>query len=75
MIEVKNYIDGKWVAGSGASFESFNPATGETLSRAPVSGAVEVAIAVAAARRAFDEGGWRWTKGSLRAAALLKLAD
>jgi hypothetical protein len=25
VIEVKNYIDGKWVAGSGASFESFNP--------------------------------------------------
>ena len=75
MIEVKNYIDGKWVAGSGASFESFNPATGETLSRAPASGAAEVASAVAAARRAFDEGGWRWTKGSVRAAALLKLAD
>ena len=43
--------------------------------RAPVSGAAEVASAVAAARRAFDEGGWRWTKGSVRAAALLKLAD
>jgi len=75
VIEVKNYIDGKWVAGSGASFESFNPAAGGTLSRAPVSGAAEVASAVAAARRAFDEGGWRWTKGSVRAAALLKLAD
>ena len=34
-----------------------------------------MASAVAAARRAFDEGGWRWTKGSARAAALLKLAD
>ena len=37
--------------------------------------ATEVASAVAEARRAFDEGGWRWTKGSLRAVALLKLAD
>ena len=75
MIEVKNYIGGNWVAGSEDSFASYNPTTGETLSRAPVSDAAAVAAAVAAARKAFDAGGWRWTKGSVRAAALLKLAD
>jgi acyl-CoA reductase-like NAD-dependent aldehyde dehydrogenase len=75
VIEVSNYIDGKWVAGDGPTFESFNPATGEILARAPASGGTAVGAAVAAARRAFDQGGWRWTKGSVRAAALLKLAD
>jgi len=59
VIEVKNYIGGNWVAGSGDFFESYNPATGETLSQAPVSGAAEVRAAVAAARKAFDAGGWR----------------
>src|SRR5207237_2870660 len=75
VIEVKNYVDGKWVAGRGSAFESFNPATGERLAQAPVSDAAAVASAVAAARHALDAGGWRWTKGSARAAALLKLAD
>ncbi|HSD34409.1 MAG TPA: aldehyde dehydrogenase family protein [Alphaproteobacteria bacterium] len=74
-LTVRNYIDGKWIDGTGARFESVNPATGEVLASAPVSGGAEVAAAVAAARRAFDAGDWRWRKGSERAAALLKLAD
>ena len=61
--------------GQGARFESVNPATGQVLASAPVSGAEEVAAAVAAARRAFDTGDWRWRKGSERASALLALAD
>jgi betaine-aldehyde dehydrogenase len=72
---VRNYVDGKWVDASGRRFESVNPASGEVLASAPVSGPDEVAAAVAAARRAFDQGDWRWRKGSDRARALLKLAD
>jgi acyl-CoA reductase-like NAD-dependent aldehyde dehydrogenase len=72
---VRNYIDGRWVAGSGPTFDSINPSTGQVLASAPVSGAEEVASAVAAARRAFDHGDWRWRKGSDRAGALLALAD
>jgi acyl-CoA reductase-like NAD-dependent aldehyde dehydrogenase len=75
VIEVKNYIDGRWVRSTGERFASFNPTTGEKLSEAAASDAAAVGEAVAAARRAFDEGDWRWTKGSTRAAALLKLAD
>jgi acyl-CoA reductase-like NAD-dependent aldehyde dehydrogenase len=75
VIEVKNYIDGRWVGFDGPSFESSNPATGATVARAPVSDPATVGAAVTAARRAFEDGGWRWTKGSVRAAALLKLAD
>ena len=74
-LTVRNYIDGKWIDGTGPRFESVNPATAEVLASAPVSGEAEVAAAVAAARRAFDAGDWRWRKGSERAAALLKLAD
>ena len=75
MIEVKNYVDARWVLPAGASFESFNPSTGEKLALAPASDAAAVGAAVSAARRAFDHGDWRWTKGSQRAAALLKLAE
>jgi acyl-CoA reductase-like NAD-dependent aldehyde dehydrogenase len=75
LIEVRNYIDGRWVDFGGPSFESVNPTTGEKLARAPVSDQGAVNAAVAAARRAFDSGGWRWTKGSVRAAALWRLAD
>ena len=64
-LTVRNYIDGRWVAGSGPHFESINPSTGEVLASAPLSGAEEVASAVAAARRAFDVGDWRWRKGSV----------
>ena len=74
-LTVRNYIDGEWVDGTGARFESVNPATGQVLASAPLSGAAEVASAVAAARRAFDRGDWRWRKGSARASALLSLAD
>lgn len=72
---VRNYIDGTWIDGTGPRFESVNPATGQVLASASVSGPDEVAAAVSAARRAFDTGGWRWRKGADRARALLALAD
>jgi acyl-CoA reductase-like NAD-dependent aldehyde dehydrogenase len=75
VIEVKNYIGGRWVDPGGARFESVNPATQRPLASAPLSDAKAVDAAVGAARRSFDKGDWRWRKGSQRAAALLKLAD
>ena len=36
MIEVRNYVDGKWVDAAGGRFKSLNPATGEPLARAAV---------------------------------------
>jgi acyl-CoA reductase-like NAD-dependent aldehyde dehydrogenase len=75
MMQVKNYVGGAWVDPGGARFESRNPATQQPLASAPASDAQAVDAAVSAARRAFDQGGWRWRKGSGRAAALLKLAD
>ena len=75
MIEVQNYVGGNWVDAAGARFRSINPATGEALAEAPATDAAGVDAAVRAARRAFDDGDWRFRKGSERGAALLKLAD
>lgn len=75
MIRVENYVAGAWSDPGTSRFESRNPATGEPLASAPASDAAAVDRAVRAARRAFDEGDWRWRKGSERAAPLLALAD
>src|SRR5262245_39566923 len=72
---VSNYVDGAWVDPKVERFCSVNPATGQPLASAPVSDAAAVDAAVQAARRAFDQGGWRWRKGSERAKALLAFAD
>jgi betaine-aldehyde dehydrogenase len=49
-----------------------NPATGEEIAQAPLSGAADVDLAVAAARRAFD--GWSQTTPADRSEALLGIA-
>lgn len=48
----ENYIDGAFVAATGATIDVANPATGELLARVPDSDAATVDAAVAAARRA-----------------------
>ena len=53
------FINGQWVdAASGKTFETPNPATGETLARIAEGDAEDVDRAVRAARRAFEEGPW-----------------
>ncbi|HLH13213.1 MAG TPA: aldehyde dehydrogenase family protein, partial [Solirubrobacteraceae bacterium] len=71
---LSNFIDGERCASSGGQTEAvLNPATGEQLARAPVSGEQDVARAVAAARRAFD--GWSSATPAQRSQALLAIAD
>jgi len=63
---LQNSIDGKWVdAADGERFDVFDPATGEVIATAPNSKQADVDRAVAAARRAFDEGTW-WPGTSAR---------
>lgn len=70
------YIDGKFVpAASGKTFPVFNPATGEVIARVPEAEQEDVDRAVAAARRAFDDGKWTRLAPSLRGRLLWKLAD
>jgi aldehyde dehydrogenase (NAD+) len=58
--ESRMLIDGKLVpASDGASYENINPATEEVLGRVADATVDDVDAAIAAARRAFDETGWR----------------
>lgn len=55
VLSVHNYINGKFVPHGDDTrwIESCNPATGEVNARLPDSGAIEVQLAVHAAREAF----------------------
>ena len=53
------FIDGEWVdAASGQTFDTPNPATGETLAQVAEGDAEDINRAVGAARRAFEDGPW-----------------
>ncbi len=71
------YIDGKWVdPRSEATFETYNPATGESLDVIASAGPDDAAAAVESARRAFE--GEHWGPSSAprdRAALLFKVAE
>jgi phenylacetaldehyde dehydrogenase len=69
-------IGGKFVrAASGKTFPVYNPATGEVIAQVPEAEAVDVDMAVRAARKAFDEGAWRRMSASQRGRLLWKLAE
>ncbi len=55
MIAGRNLIGGNWVEGSGAAFQSLDPATGEVLWQGAASTAEDVEAALAAARAAFAD--------------------
>jgi alpha-ketoglutaric semialdehyde dehydrogenase len=70
----KNFIGGEWVdAASGETFESRNPATGETIGAFPKSGAEDVGRAVAAAKEAFED--WRLVPAPKRGELLVRFAQ
>jgi succinate-semialdehyde dehydrogenase/glutarate-semialdehyde dehydrogenase len=63
------YIDGKWIAASsGATFDSTNPATGETLGSVADAGAEDARAAIEAAGRAL--GPWSQLTAYQRSAYL-----
>ena len=67
-------IGGEWVeAEAGALFETYNPATGELITRCANASPADVDRAVKAAEAAFE--GWSRTSAAERAALLLKAAD
>jgi len=68
-------IDGDWrVAGAAAPIEVRDPATGQVLAEVGAGSAADVASAVEAARRAFDDGRWSGLSPAARQDALLRLA-
>jgi betaine-aldehyde dehydrogenase len=76
MIRKKMYIDGEWVAAdSGKEREILNPFDSSVIASVPEAGRGETRRAIAAARRAFDEGGWPQTPAAERARLVFKLAE
>ncbi|MDC0657384.1 aldehyde dehydrogenase [Leisingera sp. SS27] len=70
------FIDGKFIdAASGRTFASVNPATGEVLAQVSECDEEDVNSAVAAGRRAFEDGRWSRMAPGDRKAVMLKLAD
>ncbi|SQD99815.1 MULTISPECIES: aldehyde dehydrogenase family protein [unclassified Parafrankia] len=70
------YIDGAWRDSDGDGvLEVLNPATEEVIGAVPDGTVSDVDRAVAAARRAFDEGPWPTLSANERATVLLRMAD
>ena len=72
----EHYIGGRFCpSASGATFETLNPSTNEVLALAADGREEDVAAAVTAARRAFDDGPWPRMKAAARAAVLRRVAQ
>jgi acyl-CoA reductase-like NAD-dependent aldehyde dehydrogenase len=70
------FIGGEWTAGEATgSIEVINPATEDVIGQVPEATAKDAVRAIEAARRAFDEGPWPWTKPAERAAVLVRMAE
>jgi phenylacetaldehyde dehydrogenase len=69
-------INGEIVqAVSGKTFPVYNPATGTVIANVPEGDKADVDLAVAAARKAFDDGVWAKVSPSGRGKMLWKMAD
>ncbi|MCX5043840.1 aldehyde dehydrogenase family protein [Aldersonia sp. NBC_00410] len=70
------HVDGTWVAPvDGGTREIRNPADGTVIAKVDEAGSVDVARAVAAARRAFDAGLWSTRPKEERAGLLVRVAE
>jgi len=69
-------IGGKWVeATGGRTYDVPNPATEEIVGRAPDASREDMQRAIAAARKAFEDGAWRRSTPRDRARVLHAIAD
>ncbi|MBX5446162.1 aldehyde dehydrogenase family protein [Sphaerobacter sp.] len=69
-------IGGQFVpAASGETFPTYNPATNEVIAHVPKAGREDVNRAVAAARKAFDEGPWGKMTPMERAKRMRRVAE
>jgi betaine-aldehyde dehydrogenase len=72
----RHLINGKWRGSAdGKTFERVSPSHGVVVSVSALGGEIETAAAIAAARAAFDAGGWSRLSGKARASLLLRVAD
>ena len=69
-------IDGQWVSPvRGGTFPVIDPATAQTIHRAPAGTAEDINSAVEAAREAFDRGPWARMPGAERGKYLRLMAN
>ena len=72
----KLFIDGKWVDSvSGKTFDTLNPATEEVITCIAEGDSADIDLAVAAARKAFEDGPWRKIDARDRGRMLLEIAN
>ncbi|SCX08684.1 Acyl-CoA reductase [Mycolicibacterium fluoranthenivorans] len=70
------YIDGQWAdALSGRRFDTVDPATEQVVTTVPHSGVEDVERAVAAARRAFEDGPWPAMTPAQRQRMIWRIAE
>ncbi|MBY6163513.1 aldehyde dehydrogenase family protein [Mameliella alba] len=69
------FIDGSWQSGEGPTFDQVHPSTNEIVAAMPEAGQRGVDKAVAAARRAFDDGPWPQMGARERKRILQRLVD
>lgn len=75
VLPTQAFVDGAFVpAASGRTFATSNPATGQTLTEIAACDAVDVDIAVAKAKAAFEDGRWSRRSPAARKATLLRFA-
>jgi len=75
-IRSQAFIDGRYVdAASGETFECINPADNRVIATIASTDVEDVDRAVAAARRAFDQGSWSRMAPENRKAVLLRFAE
>jgi aldehyde dehydrogenase (NAD+) len=76
ILEVRSpYIDGELVQGADTPFKVEDPSTGEAFAQVDGASVTQYGEAIAAARRAFDEGPWPTLTTDERVNTLLAFAD
>ncbi len=74
--QTKMLIDGKWIDSTdGKTFDTINPATGETIAHVAEGAKTDIDKAVRAARKAFENGPWKKMSARERGKYLYRLAD
>ncbi|HEF4760068.1 TPA: aldehyde dehydrogenase [Pseudomonas putida] len=75
-LPTQSFVDGaSYTSGSGKTFTTTNPATGEVLAEITACNAKDVDFAVAKAKEAFDDGRWHKLTPGERKKVLLRFAD
>jgi betaine-aldehyde dehydrogenase len=70
------FINGEWTEGTSTGrIPVYDPSTEEVIAEIPDASAFDVDTAVAAARHAFDEGGWPQTTAQERGRILFRIAE